>query len=174
MKIVLIGYMGSGKSTIGEQLAKSLNYIFIDLDQAIENEEQQSISEIFSKKGEIYFRKLERKVLETILTSKSNIVLATGGGTPCFGDTMEYIDSVDDSTTIYLKTSNEVLTERLLNENQERPLIAHLDSKELLNDFIRKHLFERSFYYNKSAIKIQSDGISINELVQEIENRIFN
>ena len=174
MKIVLIGYMGSGKTTIGKQLAKSLNYIFIDLDQAIENEEQQPISEIFSKKGEIYFRKLERKVLETILTSKPNIVLATGGGTPCFGDTMEYIKSVEDSTTIYIKTSNEVLTKRLLNENQKRPLIAHLDSKELLNDFIRKHLFERSFYYNKSSIKVRSDVMSINELVQELKNKIFN
>lgn len=174
MKIVLIGYMGSGKSTIGQQLAKSLNYNFIDLDQAIENEEEQSISEIFSKKGEIYFRKKERKVLETILAATSNIVLATGGGTPCFGNNMGFMESVEDSTTIYLKTSNEVLTERLFNEKKKRPLIAHLESKKLLNDFIRKHLFERSFYYNKSAIKIQSENMPINELVEELKKRICN
>ncbi len=81
--------MGSGKTTIGKHLSEVLNYKFIDLDQAIEYEEQHTISELFSKKGELYFRKKERTILEKILSSNSNIVVAIGGGTPCFGDTME-------------------------------------------------------------------------------------
>lgn len=172
MKIILIGYMGSGKSTIGKQLAKSINYSFIDLDQAIENDEQQPISEIFSKKGEIYFRKKERKTLEEVLANNSDIVLATGGGTPCFGDNIEFIKSLKDILTIYLKVSNEELTERLFNERLNRPLIAHLDTKELLNDYIRKHLFERSYYYNQSDIKVLSDNTTIDELIEEIKNKI--
>jgi shikimate kinase len=174
MKIVLIGYMGSGKTTIGKQLSTSLNYKFIDLDQAIENEEQQPVSEIFSKKGEIYFRKKEKKVLETIITNDSNIVLATGGGTPCFGDTMEFIKSSENTITIYLKSSNQELTERLFNERLNRPLISHLNTKEILNDFIRKHLFERSFFYNQSKIRITTDNLSVAEVIEEIKNRINN
>jgi shikimate kinase len=174
MKIVLIGYMGSGKTTIGKQLSTSLNYKFIDLDQAIENEEQQPVSEIFSKKGEIYFRKKEKKVLETIITNDSNIVLATGGGAPCFGDTMEFIKSSENTITIYLKSSNQELTERLFNERLNRPLISHLNTKEILNDFIRKHLFERSFFYNQSKIRITTDNLSVAEVIEEIKNRINN
>tara|TARA_B100000809_G_C15138874_1_gene531975 strand:+ start:6337 stop:6861 length:525 start_codon:yes stop_codon:yes gene_type:complete len=174
MKIVLIGYMGSGKTTIGKQLSTSLNYKFIDLDQAVENEEQQLVSEIFSKKGEIYFRKKERKVLETIITKDLDIVLATGGGTPCFGDTMEFIKSSENTITIYLKSSNQELTQRLFNERLNRPLISHIESKEILNDFIRKHLFERSYFYNQSEFKITTDSLSITEVIEGIKNRISN
>lgn len=174
MKIVLLGYMGSGKTTIGRHLAASLNYLFIDLDIQIEKKEQLSIPEIFSKKGEIYFRKIEREVLEDILATNTNVVLATGGGTPCFGNTLDYLDSIEGCRTIYLKTSSETLTDRLFNEKQERPLIAHLQTKELLNDFIRKHLFERSYYYNKSDLKIQTDTKSITEIIEEIESKINN
>jgi len=174
MKIILIGYMGSGKTTIGKQLSSVLNYKFIDLDQAIENEAQQPISEIFSKKGELYFRKKERTILETILSSDSNIVLATGGGTPCFGDTMEFMKSTENTITIYLKSSNEELTKRLFNERLNRPLIAHIKSQELLNDFIRKHLFERSYFYNQSDIKLSIDDLTVAAVVEEINKEIRN
>jgi shikimate kinase len=174
MKIILIGYMGSGKTTIGKQLSTFLNYKFIDIDQAIENEAQQPISEIFSKKGELYFRKKERTILETILSSDSNIVLATGGGTPCFGDTMEFMKSTENTITIYLKFSNEELTKRLFNERLNRPLIAHIKSQELLNDFIRKHLFERSYFYNQSDIKLSIDNLTVAAVIEEINKEISN
>ena len=83
MKIVLIGYMGSGKSAVGKQLASKLQILFKDLDNEIEILEGNSISQIFSDKGEIYFRKKEREILTDILTTEKNLVLATGGGTPC-------------------------------------------------------------------------------------------
>ncbi len=172
MKLILIGYMGSGKTTIGKQLAKSLNCCFKDLDQVIENEEQQPIAEIFSKKGEIYFRKKERKILEAVIVENSNIVIATGGGTPCFGDTIEFMNSLENTITIYLKATNEELTERLFDEKMKRPLISHIKTKELLNDFIRKHLFERSYFYNQSKIKITTSSYSMEDLIEEIKNRI--
>ena len=174
MKIILIGYMGSGKTTIGKHLSEVLNYKFIDLDQVIEYDEQYTVSEIFSKKGELYFRKKERTILETILSSDSNIVLATGGGTPCFGNTMEFMKSTENTITIYLKSSNEELTKRLFNERLNRPLIAHIKSQELLNDFIRKHLFERSYFYNQSNIKLSIDNLTVAAVVEVINKEIRN
>jgi len=174
MKIILIGYMGSGKTTIGKHLSEVLNYKFIDLYQVIEYDEQYTVSEIFSKKGELYFRKKERTILETILSSDSNIVLATGGGTPCFGNTMEFMKSTENTITIYLKSSNEELTKRLFNERLNRPLIAHIKSQELLNDFIRKHLFERSYFYNQSNIKLSIDNLTVAAVVEVINKEIRN
>ena len=171
MKIILIGYMGSGKSSVGRQLAASLNYKFIDLDQAIAQETGSSISDLFATKGEVYFRKMERKLLAKILTDSSNLVLALGGGTPCYGDMIQFLKSVA-STTVYLKTSNEELTRRLFNERQQRPLIAHLNTELLLNDFIKKHLFERSYFYNQSDLKVATDYRSVETIVEEIKNNL--
>ena len=172
MKIILVGYMGSGKSAVGEQLAASLNYKFVDLDQAIYQETGSSISDLFATKGEVYFRKIERKLVAKILTDSSNLVLATGGGTPCYGNMLQFLKSVAASTTVYLKTSNEELTRRLFNEKNKRPLIAHLNTEPLLNDFIKKHLFERSYYYNQSDLKIATDHRSIATIVADIEKNI--
>lgn len=166
--------MGIGKTTIGKHLSEVLNYKFIDLDQVIEYDEQYTVSEIFSKKGELYFRKKERTILETILSSDSNIVLATGGGAPCFGNTMEFMKSTENTITIYLKSSNEELTKRLFNERLNRPLIAHIKSQELLNDFIRKHLFERSYFYNQSNIKLSIDNLTVAAVLEVINKEIRN
>ena len=172
MKIILVGYMGSGKSAIGKQLATSLSFKFIDLDEAITEETGSSISELFATKGELYFRKIERKMVEKILSDNSNLILATGGGTPCYGDMLQFLKSVAASTTVYLKTSNEELTLRLFNERQQRPLIAHLNTELLLNDFIKKHLFERSYFYNQSDLKVATDARSVETIVEEIKNNV--
>lgn len=172
MKIILIGYMGSGKSEVGRQLAAFLNYKFIDLDQAIAKETGSSISKLFLTKGELYFRKIERKMVEKILSDNSDLILATGGGTPCYGDMVQFLKSLAATTTVYLKTSNEELTQRLFSEKNKRPLIAHLNTELLLNDFIKKHLFERSYYYNQSDLKITTDHRSIATIVADIENNI--
>ncbi|RFN60217.1 shikimate kinase [Marixanthomonas ophiurae] len=173
MKIVLIGYMGSGKSTLGKALSDKLNYTFKDLDTEIELKEEINIATIFSEKGEIYFRKKENEVLRNIIATQNQIVLATGGGTPCYGTVMDYLKESDDVVTVYLKTSLDVLTERLYSEKEKRPLISHLESKEKLQDFIRKHLFERLFVYNKAALVISVDNKDVSKVVEELVLKLF-
>src|SRR5436853_6290275 len=90
-KVFLIGFMGSGKTFLGKQLAQLLNYEFIDLDEWIEQREKKSIAEIFSEDGEEYFRKKESQQLK-LLAEKNNAVIATGGGTPCFHDNMKWMN----------------------------------------------------------------------------------
>ena len=154
MIIVLIGYMASGKSEVGKTLASKINYDFIDLDAYIERKEQSTIADIFSDKGEVYFRKLETKQLDAILKDHSKLVLALGGGTPCYGNNMNLILNHDQCISIYLKTSIQSIVHRLQNEKQHRPLIAHLKNTEQLTEFIGKHLLERLAFYEQAAIRI--------------------
>lgn len=112
MKIVLLGYMGSGKSFIGQKLAQKMNLKHYDLDEYIERKEQMSIAKIFSEKGEVYFRKIEHIYLKEIVNIDQNFVLSLGGGTPCYFNNMDMLLN-NDIKTIYLKTSVTVLVERL-------------------------------------------------------------
>lgn len=165
--IILMGYMGSGKSTIGHVLAQSLKKEYVDLDLLIEEREKRSVSDIFLKKGEIYFRKQERALLEELLGDSPDIVLSLGGGTPCFGDNMELIKNTC-SNVFYLKVSIQELTKRLFLEKETRPLISHLEHKKDLEEFIRKHLFERNFYYLQAHHIIKPDHKSPEEVSNEM------
>lgn len=165
--------MGSGKSSVGSELASKLNRKLVDLDDYIQKKESSSISKIFSEKGEIYFRKIERAYLEQILLENNDIILSTGGGTPCYGDTMQFLIENKSLKTVYLQTSLDLLTDRLQKEKDKRPVIAHLKTKEDLNDFIRKHLFERSYYYNQSSEKINTDTLSITEITDSIIEKLL-
>lgn len=167
MRIVLIGYMGSGKSTIGKLLAEKLELDFNDLDNYIENKSGTTIPEIFKEKGEIYFRKIEHDYLNEILENESRLVLATGGGTPCYSGNMHTMLERSNAV-IYLKLSIPRLIDRLSKEKDERPLIAHLEDKEL-PEFIGKHLFERSPYYAMAEHTILCDDKSPAEIVTEIQ-----
>ncbi|EDM43905.1 Shikimate kinase [unidentified eubacterium SCB49] len=173
MKIVLVGYMGSGKSIVGRQLSQVLDANFLDLDTEIEKEEGMSISSLFEKRGEIYFRKKEFSTLLQCLDSNEKSIIATGGGTPCYGNVMETLSERPDVITVYLKASLDTLTERLAEEKAKRPMIAHLETKELLNDFIRKHLFERNFFYFKAQKTIIVDDKTVSEIVDEIVATLF-
>lgn len=166
MKIVLIGYMASGKSTIGKILAKELNLSFIDLDHYISDREQMSISEIFTQKGEIYFRKIETKYLLEVLEKEQEFILSLGGGTPCYGNNMEIILN-SDAASVYLKASIPTITERIRTGKRKRPLVAHLSNEEL-PEFIGKHLFERQFYYLQSNHSIAVDGKQKYEIVDDL------
>ncbi len=167
MKIVLVGYMGSGKSTIGKMLAKKLKFGFIDLDDYIESSENSSIPAIFEKKGEIYFRKKEFEYLNDILKDKDDFILSTGGGTPCYGENMNAILEAT-SNVFYLKVSINGLIERLTLEKEERPIIANIPNEEL-PEFIGKHLFERVYFYSKAVHTLFCDNKDVNVLVDEIE-----
>ncbi|WP_371735436.1 shikimate kinase [Zobellia sp. B3R18] len=166
MKIVLLGYMGSGKSTIGKLLSQERGLEFIDLDNYIEEAEQISVPDIFKTKGELYFRKREYAYLNEVLAQKDNFVLSLGGGTPCYGNNMQ---AVLDATknAIYLKVSIAELVNRLLKEKDQRPLIMNIPEDEL-PEFIGKHLFERSYFYNQTDKVISSDGKNPDEIVAEM------
>ena len=172
MNIFFIGYMGSGKSTLGLKLSELLKYDYLDLDAYIQNKEGLSILEIFKTKGEIHFRKIESKYLKEVLLLEKTIV-SLGGGTPCYGNNMEMISASLNSKSVYLKSSIPNLVERLFNERASRPLIAHLNNKDELTEFIGKHLFERSVYYSQADITISIDNKSINVILEELVMELF-
>lgn len=160
--------MGSGKTAVGKALANQMNLPFLDLDMEIAKREKKLITQIFEESGEIYFRRKEAEVLKELLEQEVDFILSLGGGTPCYGKNLEIIKNTPDTKTVYLKTGLIQLKERLWKEKEQRPLINHLDSAESLEDFIRKHLFERSYYYNQSDIIISTDEKSVLEVGREI------
>ena len=163
-----MGYMGSGKSTIGKELAAILSYNFIDLDDYIVDREKMSISEIFDKKGEIYFRKNEAAYLEEILEGEDKTVLSLGGGTPCYANNLNLILNSIEVKSFYLKASIPELVKRLKPEKSNRPVINHLKTDEEFFEFFGKHLFERSPFYSKSNVTITTDNKTSNTIVEEI------
>ncbi|WP_300673259.1 shikimate kinase [Soonwooa sp.] len=165
MIISLIGYMGSGKSHISKLLSQKINFKLIDLDQQIILKHQKKISEIFAERGEIFFRKEEKSILEEILKLEDNIVLSLGGGTPVYYNNMEIINQ--KSKSIFLQASVGTLTERLLRQKAKRPLIARLSDEEL-PEFIAKHLFERNAFYSQANYTINTNNKSPEEIVDEI------
>src|SRR5699024_2028184 len=167
MKYFLIGYMGSGKTSLGKILANRLNLPFYDLDAYIEKEENQAIAEIFKAKGEIYFRKLEHEMLKNLLSESGSMVVSLGGGTPCYSGNMDLL--LENGNSVYLQYPLEVLVDRLWNGRGQRPIIAHLESKALLEDFIRKHLFERSPYYLQATYTISLQNETLKEVAQKVE-----
>ena len=156
MRVFLIGFMGSGKSTIGKTLAKQMGFDFIDLDKYIEKKEVKSIQQIFKKKGELAFRKIEEIALLEVC-KKNNIVIATGGGTPCFLKNMQTI--LEKGRSIYLKMEAEELKERLVNQQTQRPLLNNKSEKELF-DFINSTLLEREDFYNQAEFIVEGKNIS--------------
>ncbi|WP_188369365.1 shikimate kinase [Muriicola marianensis] len=170
MQIVLIGYMGSGKSVVGKALADRLELPFLDLDDHIEEELGMSIPDIFRKKGEIFFRKKEHEYLKEILLSKDKVVLSTGGGTPCYsGNTDLLLDKTPN--VFYLQLSVASLTARLADEKDHRPMISHLKPEEL-QEYIGKHLFERRPYYSRANHTISCEGKSVDEIAAEIAAKL--
>lgn len=171
MKIVLLGYMGCGKSVIGAFLAKKLQISFYDLDQEIEKETQISIAELFQTRGEIYFRKKENQVLKTFLTRENDFVLSLGGGTPCYYNNHELLLQ-EGVFSIYLKASVDTLVNRLINEKSQRPLLHNQDEVSL-KDFINKHLFDRNFYYHQSTKIVTVDDKSVEQIANEIKELLI-
>ncbi len=157
MKIVLLGYMASGKTTVGKQLSKLLQYNFIDLDSYIEAQEKLSIPEVFQKKGAIYFRKKEAVYLRQILNKNKPIVLSTGGGTPCYGNNLSFILKNKQHKSYYLKVPNTILAKRLVQEKAHRPLVSSISTEEKMLEFVGKHIFERKQYYEQANYSINAN-----------------
>nr|WP_291962228.1 shikimate kinase [Maribacter sp.] len=170
VKIVLVGYMGSGKSTVGRIVANHLNIKFLDLDDYIEDAEAMSIPSIFDTKGEIYFRKKEVEYLKQIFLNENSFVLSLGGGTPCFGNNMALVNE-KTANSFYLNVGINELTTRLMKEKSHRPMISHLQDEEI-TEFIGKHLFERSFFYNQAHQKIKCINHTPTEIAEMIVNKL--
>ncbi|MFO7977326.1 MAG: shikimate kinase [Bacteroidales bacterium] len=161
MRIYLIGFMGSGKSTLGKRLARRLDYGFQDLDHEVEKNQGMSVGEIFSKHGEAYFRKLEQKQLhETAL--HDNMVIATGGGTPCFFDNMDFI--IRSGMSVYLRMSHLSLAHRLENAFTRRPLLDDLQG-EPLQQYIAQKLQEREPYYLQAHCIIKGETVKPDHII---------
>jgi shikimate kinase len=166
-KIILLGYMGCGKSTIAKLLADKVGLPCLDLDEIIETRENSTVKNIFSEKGEIYFRKLEHDIFSDLMKNQDSFVLSLGGGTPCYANNHELLND-ENVFSIYLKGSVATLYDRLRNANTERPLIAD-KSPEEMKEFIAKNLFDRSFYYNQARYKINIDDKYVENVLAEIE-----
>ncbi|RBW56553.1 shikimate kinase [Tenacibaculum sp. E3R01] len=167
MRIFFLGYMASGKSTIGKIVAKKYDLPFIDLDDYIEKKENKTVSEIFQSKGEIYFRKKENEYLKELVEAEDNFVLSLGGGTPCYGNNMDLITKSKNTISFYLRASISTIINRLKSEKEQRPLVANLKNDDL-NEFVAKHLFERSYFYNQAKHTIAIDTKEIDEICNEI------
>lgn len=165
MRIFLIGFMGSGKSTLGKQLARKLNYQFIDQDEFIERKAGISVAGYFSEFGEAAFRKLEHDSLLELIQF-DDAVISTGGGAPCFYNNIDIMN--ENGVAIYLKMKPEVLRNRLRNAKTERPLIQGKTEEELL-EFIRTKLKEREPFYQRARHVIESMDLKPEDLYQLIK-----
>ena len=145
-RIILIGYMGAGKTTIGKALSKELGIIFYDLDWYIENRMRKTVSQIFAERGEEGFRKIEYNMLHDVAEFEY-VIISCGGGTPCFFDNMDYLNQ--QGQVVYLKAEPEVLYKHLLMAKVERPLIKGKSQEELLT-FISEQLERREPFYSKA------------------------
>jgi shikimate kinase len=162
MKIFLIGFMGSGKTHWARLLSAKLSLAFFDLDTVIVEQEKKSVSDIFSEKGEEYFRYKETEALERIAEGQEGFILSCGGGTPCFFNNIEYMKKI--GKVIWLNTSIDVLTERLLRERMSRPLIREVADGDLTRYIVRK-LSERRMYYQQADVTVNEESITLDELI---------
>jgi len=166
MRIVLIGYMGSGKSTAGKKLASKLGFFFLDTDLLIEEEFKISVFNFFKKYGEDVFRRIERNILKEALLN-DNAVISTGGGTPCFLDNMDLI--IKSSFSVYIKMHINSIENRLMNSKKPRPLLKDVSQADL-RSFIEKQLPEREKYYNQANLIIKGENLEINSIIESFEN----
>lgn len=166
--IFLIGYMASGKTTLGRALADATKRSFVDLDDYIEARQGQTISRIFATLGEAAFRDMEREALaEIVAATDRQLVVACGGGTPCFGDNMEVMDRA--GVTVMLEAPLEVILRRLRLERSKRPLVASLDGDGELEQYVRVNLDRRRPYYSRAAHVFDSSRL---ESVEEIDQSV--
>lgn len=167
-RIYLIGYMYSGKSTIGRLLAQRMGLAFRDLDVAIEEKYHTTIPLIFQRYGEEAFRKIERDALHQS-ASEDNVVISTGGGTPCHFDNMDFI--LQNGTAVYLEMNYEAILERMARSRKQRPLFAG-KSQEERQQIVQEHLLQRLPYYSRAHVKVDSFNPDMEQMLDFIQKSI--
>ncbi|CAN5558947.1 shikimate kinase [soil metagenome] len=167
MKVFLIGMPGSGKTTLGNQLSKAMDLDFIDLDHEIAGKEGKNIPAIFNEEGEAYFRKVEAKLLRKITGSRKKFILATGGGTPCFYDNMNFM--YDSGITLFLDVPVQELINRINDmQGKERPLLKAENSQKLQEKLEDIFNTRKRFYY-MAHLTIEPLNTELNVLIDKIK-----
>lgn len=167
IRIFLIGYMGAGKTTLGKAFARDLNISFVDLDWYIEERFHKTIPELFTEKGEKGFRELEKNMLHEI-SAFENVIISTGGGTPCFFDNMKHMNK--HGKTVFLNVSTATLFQRLRTATQSRPILKGKKDNELL-EFIKNTLEKRKPFYTQAHYSFNVDQLDDHG---QIENAVRN
>ena len=166
MRVYLVGFMGSGKSSVGKRIAALLGYGFADLDEMVEQEAEMPVSMIFSTYGEVWFREKEREVLHTT-AGIDDFVIACGGGTPCFFDNMDFMKK--KGAILYLEMGASQLASRIGSVASTRPLISDIPDDELIQ-WIENKLSERREYYELADIRASGFNADPAELVSMLQN----
>jgi len=156
MKFFLVGFMGSGKSHWGKIWAQESGLDFFDLDEMIEEREKKSITNIFETDGEDRFREIESKILKSF-AAVNNCIIACGGGTPCYHDNMKWMN--EQGTTLYLESTVQQIFDRVLQEQDKRPLVKKLGTSDLYS-FIEHKLKEREPFYSKATYSLPTEGLN--------------
>lgn len=164
-RILLIGFMAAGKTTLGKALAKELGLQFIDLDHYIESRYHCTVSQLFAERGEEAFRQIERNMLHEVAEFE-NVVIATGGGTPCFFDNMDYMNA--QGVTVFLDASVDVIYTRLTIARVQRPLVAGKSAEEL-RAYIVDTLGRRMPYYSRAIRTFSADRL---ENIEQVHNSV--
>ena len=172
IRIILIGYMGAGKTTVGKALAKALNVSFYDLDWYIETRMRRTVKQIFDQEGEEGFRRIEHNMLHEVAEFE-NVVVSCGGGTPCFYDNIDYMNA--QGQVVYLKASPEVLYEHLKMGKGVRPLLLNKTPEEV-RQFIVEQLAYREQFYSKARYTLDINlldnydkiSVTVSELIEKL------
>jgi len=167
--IILLGYMGAGKTSVGKALARRLGLSFYDLDFFIEERFRRKVADIFAERGEEGFRKIEYNMLHEVAEFE-DIVLALGGGTPCFFDNMDYVNQ--KGITVFMNASPEIIVKHLKISHNVRPLLQQKQGQELL-DHIAHHMAERMDYYRKAQYEINVDTLDSFEKIDQLVDHIL-
>lgn len=172
MIIFLVGYAGSGKSSLGKRLSRRLGVRYVDTDKLVESNEGATIADIFYYEGESYFRQAERRAIESLALTGGNMVVATGGGLPTWQDNMEWL--LGHGVTIYLRRQPEQILARLSDFGRERRPMFRGKSDEELLAFMREQMAEREPFYAKAHLAVDCSVRSDEEVVEYIVNRLIN
>lgn len=169
MKLFLIGFMASGKTTVGIELSSILGYRFIDLDEYIETKQGKTIKQIFDFNGEEYFRIIEQEALMEVASFDGDFVISSGGGTSCFYNSVDYMNK--KGITIYLRMEVSTLVSRLVNAKIKRPLLSGKSETDL-NNYIIRVLDERKRFYEKAQIIVDADHLNPKDLAKTLKEII--
>lgn len=168
IRIFLTGYMGAGKTTLGKAFSRAMGIQFIDLDWYIEARFHRTINELFAERGEAAFRELERNMLHEV-SEFEDVLISTGGGTPCFFDNMDYMNA--QGKTVFLDVHPNVLFRRLRMSRDQRPILRGKTDEELLA-FINEALQKRLPFYEKARYRLDGSRLESHKQIEEAVSRL--